>query len=550
MISSLKIENFALIDEVTIRFDKGFTVITGETGSGKSILLNALNLILGERANYSVIAKHSDKSIVEAEIDITGFGLNDFFLKNELDYFDQAIVRREITSKGRSRAFINDTPVQLSVLKTFSSQLIHIHSQYNTLELKDVDFQLKILDLLAGVLPEKEKFEIDFKRFVELKKQVSSLITLSGENQKNADYNAFQLNELTSLNLNQIEYDALIADLKKGENADEIRNTFSEVLSFLSDNSGVIDQIGQIKSSLSKRIDLDESIQVMAKRFDSISIELNDLSEEAELKLQELNFDPRKLDELIVKVDAYQRILQKHRLNKQSDLIELMNSLAENSLSNEDLQEKIIQLEEEIKSEDKRLTDKANQLHQKRLNAKSKIESDIKKALFELKLENTVLNFKLTQSEKLSLSGNSVLELLFSPNQGVEPVPVHQAASGGELSRVMLALQNLMSSKMKLRTMLFDEIDTGVSGDVAQKMGATLQKMGKEMQVIAITHLPQVAAKGAQHLKVTKGNVNGVTQTSVVELSLDERIEETARLMSGDVITSSAIENAKVLMEE
>ncbi len=550
MISSLKIENFALIDEVTIRFDKGFTVITGETGSGKSILLNALNLILGERANYSVIAKHSDKSIVEAEIDITGFGLNDFFLKNELDYFDQAIVRREITSKGRSRAFINDTPVQLSVLKTFSSQLIHIHSQYNTLELKDVDFQLKILDLLAGVLPEKEKFEIDFKRFVELKKQVSSLITLSGENQKNADYNAFQLNELTSLNLNQIEYDALIADLKKGENADEIRNTFSEVLSFLSDNSGVIDQIGQIKSSLSKRIDLDESIQVMAKRFDSISIELNDLSEEAELKLQELNFDPRKLDELIVKVDAYQRILQKHRLNKQSDLIELMNSLAENSLSNEDLQEKIIQLEEEIKSEDKRLTDKANQLHQKRLNAKSKIESDIKKALFELKLENTVLNFKLTQSEKLSLSGNSVLELLFSPNQGVEPVPVHQAASGGELSRVMLALQNLMSSKIKLRTMLFDEIDTGVSGDVAQKMGATLQKMGKEMQVIAITHLPQVAAKGAQHLKVTKGNVNGVTQTSVVELSLDERIEETARLMSGDVITSSAIENAKVLMEE
>ena len=550
MICSLRIENFALIDEVTIRFDKGFTIITGETGSGKSILLNALNLILGERANYSVIAKHSDKSIVEAEIDITGFGLNDFFQKNELDYFDQTIVRREITSKGRSRAFINDTPVQLSVLKTFSSQLIHIHSQYNTLELKDVDFQLKILDLLAGVLPEKEKFEVDFKRFIELKKKWSALLVLANENQKNADYNAFQLNELTSLNLNQIEYDVLIAELKKGENADEIRNTFSEVLSFLSDNSGVIDQIGQIQTALSKRIDLDDSIQGMAKRFDSISIELNDLSEEAEVKLQELDFDPRKLDELIVKVDAYQRILQKHRLNSQSDLIELMNSLSDNSLSNEDLQEKIIQLEEEIKSEEKRLTDKANQLHQKRLSAKSKIESDIKKELFELKLENTVLNFKLTQSEKLSLSGNSTLELLFSPNQGIEPVPVHQAASGGELSRVMLALQNLMSSKIKLRTMLFDEIDTGVSGDVAQKMGATLQKMGKEMQVIAITHLPQVAAKGAQHLKVTKGNVNGVTQTSVVELSLEEQIEEIARLMSGDVITSSAIENAKVLMEK
>ena len=550
MISSLRIENFALIDEVTIRFDKGFTVITGETGSGKSILLNALNLILGERANYSVIAKHSDKSIVEAEIDITGFGLNDFFQQNELDYFDQTIVRREITSKGRSRAFINDTPVQLSVLKAFSSQLIHIHSQYNTLELKDVDFQLKILDLLADVFTEKEKFEVDYKRFLVSKKELNELIRLSVENQKNADYNAFQLEELESLNLDQNKFDTLIADLKKGENADEIKNTFSEVLSFLGAGTGIIDQIGQIKSSLSKRIGLDDSIQQVFERFDSIEIELNDLSDEVESKLQELDFDPRKLDELISKVDVYQRVLQKHGLNDQDELLDLMNSLSAKTSSNEDVQERIKTLESELNVEEKRLTDKANQLHKKRLNAKSKIEKDIVKALAELKLENTVLIFKLSQSDKLSSSGNSELELLFSPNQGVEPVPVHQAASGGELSRVMLALQNLMSSKIKLRTMLFDEIDTGVSGDVAQKMGATLKKMGKEMQVIAITHLPQVAAKGAQHLKVTKGTVKGVTQTSVFELSLEDRINETARLMSGDTITSSAIENAKVLMQE
>ncbi len=550
MISSLRIENFALIDEVTIRFDKGFTVITGETGSGKSILLNALNLVLGERANYSVIAKHSDKSIVEAEIDITGFGLNVFFQENELDYFDQTIVRREITNKGRSRAFINDTPVQLNVLKAFSSQLIHIHSQYNTLELKDIDFQLKILDLLAGVLPEKEKFGSAYNDFVTLKKELFSLQTLSNENQKNKDYNLFQLNELKSLNLNEVNFELLISELKKGENAEEIRAAFSDVLSILNSNMGMIEQIGQVQSILSKKVDLDESIGELARRFDSISIELNDLSEEAESKLQDLNFDPRKLEEIIVKVDTYQRILQKHRLNSQEELIELMSSLSDLSSSNENVETKIEQLKADLLKKEKSLFEKANQLHQKRLSAKAKIEKDIEKALAELKLENTILNFKLTKSDKLTISGVSELELLFSPNQGIEPVPVHQAASGGELSRVMLALQNLMSSKIKLRTMLFDEIDTGVSGDVAQKMGATLKKMGKEMQVIAITHLPQVAAKGAQHIKVTKEIVNGVTQTSVIELSEGERIEETARLMSGDIITSSAIENAKVLMQE
>ncbi len=550
MINWLKIENFALIDEVTIHFDKGFSVITGETGSGKSILLNALNLILGERANFSVIAKHSEKSIVEAEINITGFGLEVFFQENELDYFDQTIVRREITKKGRSRAFINDTPVQLNVLKAFSSQLIHIHSQYNTLELKDVDFQLKILDLLADVFPLREKFAEDFKRFVDLKKELSSAKELLTESQKNADYNLFQLNELESLNLQSENYDALIDKVKKGENADEIRRTFSEALSFLEGERGVVELLAKVQNLLSKSVNLDASIESLAQRMQSITIEANDIQEELLTRLNEFEFDPRELDILVAKVDAYQRVLQKHRLNSQEELVDLMANLAQESISTDQLSEKINHLEHEVEREEKRLNESANRLHQKRLKAKEKIEKQIENALSELKLENTVLNFQLTQSEKLSLTGNSVLEMLFSPNKGVEPVPVHQAASGGELSRVMLALQNLMSSKIKLRTMLFDEIDTGVSGDVAQKMGATLKKMGNEMQVIAITHLPQVTAKGSQHFKVTKEVIDGRTKTSVVELSSVERIEEIARLMSGDKITSSAIENAKVLMQE
>ncbi len=549
MIRTLSIENFALIDAVRIDFNHGFSVITGETGSGKSILLNALNLILGERANFSVIGNRSDKSIVEAEIDIAGFGLEDFFKKNELDYFDRAIVRREIYKQGRSRAFVNDTPVQLSVLKAFTSQLIHIHSQYNTLELKDVHFQLKVLDVLANTQTERERFselmrsyQLNMKLLADKKERLTASFAQE-------DYNSFQLNELLELELDKTDYDGLQEEAKKGEHADEIRSGLGDLKTVLSGESGVLDQLNYVKSTLIKKVTYDPKLQELFKRLNSVLIEVEDISNDAEGALEKVDFDPRKLDEIITKLDTYNRIMQKHGATTQDDLAVLMEELRASSQSLGELEKEIQTLTEQTQQERLVLNDLANDLHDKRNNAIPSIEASIRQALAGLKLENTVLSFQLSRMEELNAWGNSTLEILFSPNVGIAPVPVHQAASGGELSRVMLALQSLMSSKVQLRTILFDEIDTGVSGDVAQKMGSTLKKMGSTMQVIAITHLPQVAAKGGQHLKVSKSISDGISTTSVIELSTEERIEETARLMSGDEINAAALENAKSLMQ-
>ena len=549
MISSLRIENFALIDSANIKFDSGFTVITGETGSGKSILLNALNLILGERANFSVIGNKGDKSFVEAELNIAKFGLEEFFTSNELDYFDKTIVRREISKSGRSRAFINDTPVQLSVLKAFSSQLIHIHSQYNTLELKDLSFQLKVLDVLANTSEMNLNYQREYAKYVFLKKAINDKKRTLEDSLSQADYNEFQLQELTALHLNDVDYDKTQIEVTKAENSDEIRQGFSSILQVLQGTDSITERITELISSLSKSVEFDSSLSEFKSRLETISVELNDIVDDSEQGARKVEFDPRKLDELISKIDNYNRILVKHRVNSQEELVTVFESLASSSISLTDLKNDILNLESSLLVDYENLSNLADELHQKRSTATNDIQNSIKKELGELKLENTELIFSLSKNTELNTTGISHLEILFSPNIGVDPVPVHQAASGGELSRVMLALQSLMSSKVKLRSMLFDEIDTGVSGDVAQKMGITLSKMGRGMQVIAITHLPQVAAKGTQHLKVIKKIIDGQTLSSVLELSSEERIKETARLMSGDQINDAAIENAKALMQ-
>lgn len=549
MISSLRIENFALIETALINFNSGFTVITGETGSGKSILLNALNLILGERANFSVIGNLSDKSIVEAELAIKGFGLESFFEEHELDYFDSTIVRREIHKQGRSRAFINDTPVQLNVLKAFSSQLIHIHSQYNTLELKEVDFQLKVLDVLAGTQKERLEFNNQLKSFVDEKRRLNKLKSELAEAVSQADYNAFQLNELEELNLSTNNFEAIQTELNQVENADEIRAGFGEIIDVFNSEDGVNDNLNVLKSSIARKAEFDQSLSSLSERINALLIEAQDLSAEAEDNLEKIEVNPLRIEELTLMLDSYNRILQKHNVTSQEDLLNLYNELSESSFQHGKLEEDIASLSNQIESKENELLALGNALHQKRAKAIPTIEKSLTQELSGLKLENTTLKFDLSESSEFNDFGTSKLQILFSPNLGIEPVPVHQAASGGELSRVMLALQSLMSSKVKLRTMLFDEIDTGVSGDVAQKMGATLKKMGRDMQVIAITHLPQVAAKGGQHLKVLKRIEGDKTKTFVSELNDKERVEETARLMSGDEINEAALDNAKALMQ-
>lgn len=548
MISSLRIENFALIDEVTIRFNSGFTVITGETGSGKSILLNAISLILGERANFSIIGDGKDKSIVEAEIDVAEFDLEGFFKAKELDYFDQCIVRREISKQGRSRAFINDTPVQLNTLRELTSQLVHIHSQYNTLELKDLSFQLNVLDILSGNKKRTQKYQYAFQAYEKNRRHLNDLKEKLSASASIADYNQFQLSELDELCLREIDYEKIQDDLSTAENADDIKLGYHELTEGLSGDRGILTILQTIANSLSKTANLDKGLKELHDRLESVLIELTDLSAEAEGGLENVEVDPLRLMQLTESMNAYNKAVQKHNILSQQDLINYWTELKSSSISGEELKGQVELLELQLKREHKSLHDQCEILHNERLKAIPEIELSIKIALEALKLVDTELIFRLTKLEVLSDTGNSKLEIYFSPNAGIAPVPVHRAASGGELSRVMLALQSLISAKTKLRTIFFDEIDTGVSGDVAQKVGNTLMKMGQGMQVIAITHLPQVAAKGGQHLKVNKSNIDGKTQSFVYELTMEERIEETARLMSGDEINSAALENAKALM--
>ncbi|MEJ6801926.1 MAG: DNA repair protein RecN [Crocinitomicaceae bacterium] len=548
MIKSLRIENFALIDSVNIQFDGGFTVITGETGSGKSILLNALNLILGERANFSVIGELKDKSVVEAEIDISGFNMKNFFKANQLDYFDLTIVRREIYKQGRSRAFINDIPVQLNILKELTGGLIHIHSQYNTLELKDKDFQIRLLDVLAGTLKKRTQFQNVFAGYQLKKKELTERLLLLAESSSKIDYDSFQLTELQALDLDNIDYEAMKQELSKFENADELLASFGALLNLLEMDGGVLQQLGQVNTTLEKNASIDPVLSDLQKRVASVLIELKDISSEAEEQSGSISIDPKQLVELSSKLDSFNKATFKHRVQNQEELLHLMEDLNGSSYDLAQLEGDIARLTNEIQLEEAKLIELGEVLHNERKKSIPEIETRITKSLNELKLVNTILEFRLSKELKLTKFGTSNLEIYFSPNVGLPPVPIHHAASGGELSRVMLALQSLMSRKIQLQTILFDEIDTGVSGDVAQKIGQTLKSMGAGMQVIAITHLPQVAAKGEQHLSVSKAIIDGRTQSSVIELDMAARIEETARLMSGDEINEAALANAKALM--
>lgn len=550
MLKQLNVRNFALIQQATLVFDKGYTVITGETGSGKSILLNALQLILGERADYKVIGANGDKAIVEATFNIHQNVFSNFFAENDIDFEQETIVRREITQQGKSRAFINDTPVQLSILKNFTEQLVSIHSQYNTLDLKRKDFQIQTLDILADTTVFQKEYQ---KKYTELK-SIAKLIEKEKETfsqlERDKDYNDFQLTELTELNIEKNNFSLLEENLTKIENSSEIQQLTSEALSRLTVENGVIEQLQLIKSTLSRLIRIDKSADAIENRVQSIIIELKDIESELTKAIDSTgNENEEQKLQLVELLDKYNRIVQKHRCSSQEELKEVYLKLKESALNTEEIAQRISQLESEYQELVKQTTELAKQLHQKRLNAIESIEQAIVKSLIDLKLPDTQLKFSLEQSNELNNNGNSILRLLFSANKGFSPIEIEKAASGGELSRVMLALQQLISEKSLLPTIFFDEIDTGVSGDVAQKIGNLLQQMGKTMQLFAISHLPQVAAKATHHFKVDKTSNDKLTLTTIRSLNENERIEEVARLMSGETINEAAISNAKALMK-
>ena len=546
MVKLLRIDNFVLIDRVELLLDKGFTVITGETGSGKSILLNAINLLLGERADFSVIGKKSNKSFVEASFEMEARFI-DFFTTHDLDQNSEIIVRREIVKDGKSRAFINDTPVQLTVLKELTSQLLSVNSQFNTYDLRSNQYQMELFDDMANTSLLRKKYTKNYLNWKSSNLLLSKLEEKRTELLKQNDYNQFLLEELAQLDLLNTDFSEFESVLKRIENADFIRDIAIQLSNF-SEENGPYAVLNSVLFKLEKVGDVDPKMKQFQGQLKAILIELKELMNEAENLVNGLEVDPEEQQKILKKVDEYNRQLSKHRFSNQSQLVELWTKLSHNSLDNKLLDEEIHVLMTENNALYASLQLNAKELHEKRIAAATTLEELLQKILMELKLMETKLSFDLLATDTLKENGTSELKILFSANKGMSMVPIEKAASGGEMSRVMLALQKIISEKRKLPTILFDEIDTGVSGEVAEKIGILLRNMGENLQLIAITHLPQVSAKANHHFKVEKDTDDNGAQTYVKRLKSDEIAIEIARLMSGEIITTEAILTAKNLM--
>lgn len=546
MLQLLRIDNFVLIDRVELSLDSGFTVITGETGSGKSILLNAINLLLGERADFTVIGKKSNKSFVEALFDMEE-RFEVFFLKNDLDQMPTITVRREIVKDGKSRAFINDTPVQLSILKELTSLLLSVNSQFNTYDLRSSQYQIELFDDMADTSTLRMNYTKEYHSWKSTSNTIQKLEEKRREQDLQNDYNLYLLEELGQLELNNTDFAAYELILNRMENADLIRELALEITNF-SEENGVYTIMNSVVSKIEKISGVDPKMRQVQSQLKAILSELKEVINDAQYLTDDTESNPAELQTILKRVDEYNRQLNKHRFTSQQQLTELWETLKNANQHNEALGEEIASLIKENAKKELELHNAADNLHKKRSAAAQVIEKELSLILSDLKLKETKLTFELYPSTTLKENGGSDLNMLFSANKGMVLVPIEKAASGGEMSRVMLALQKIISEKRKLPTILFDEIDTGVSGDVAEKIGVLLRSMGKNRQLIAITHLPQVSAKANHHVKVEKDNQGLATQTQVRKLPENEIVVEIARLMSGEVITTEAILAAKNLM--
>lgn len=546
MLKKLTVNNFALIENAVIELEEGFTVITGETGSGKSILLGALKLILGERADYSVIRDDSSKTVVEAIFDIKKSKLKPFFDNNDLDYWEETIIRREINSSGKSRAFINDTPVQLNLLKSLTENLIHIHSQHHTLDLKNKSYQLNIIDTIAENDELLGKLKLKFEDLKVKKNELESLKQKRSQIQLEAEFNQFQLEELRKLDLDQKDYSLVEQEVQRSEEYEAIKNGYQSIADVINGDEGVLSNLNFLRKNIQVK---DDRLNELLERIESSRIELYDIVSVAEDDLSDLDINPDKLSELVAELDGYNAALRKHNFTDQNQLIELRDKLASEFSESENIDETIVDFESKTVKLLSEAKEVALEISKRRKRISPQLEKDVKHFLTKLKLNDASIKFEIMEGE-LTVNGVDEASLYFAPNMGMAPQLIEKSASGGELSRLMLVLQYILSQKKQLPTVIFDEIDTGVSGEVAQKIGDHLKQMGAHMQLLAITHLPQVASRGGNHIRVEKQKVNGTTKTVLNVLTKDERIEEIAKLMSGSEINQAAIDNAKNLMSE
>jgi DNA repair protein RecN (Recombination protein N) len=549
MILSLHIKNYALINELAINFEKGFTIITGETGAGKSILLGALNLIAGQRADTNVLLNKEEKCIVEAEFDISKLNLKDFFELNDLDFQKKSIIRREIGSNGKTRAFINDTPVNLALLKELSQHLIDIHSQHQSLEINEKNTQLSYLDIVAEHENAVDEYSTIFTKYKTYQNQLLKLVDHEKQLRKDFDYFLFQWQEIDELKLEINEIKSLKSELAVINHAEEIKLNLAKVNQLLSQTEiNAIAQLNEGKNILSSVAKYDEELIDLQKRLNSAVIELKDIDAEIENKLEIINFDPERLNFLNERISQIERLMRKHQVQKEEELIALKNEFESKLQGVDSAAIEIEKLNLKIKEIEASLSKNALLLRKQRNLSIPIFEKTVTAILVQLGMPDAQFIIKLTPISNYSQTGCDEVEFLFSANKGVAPASLQKVASGGELSRIMLAVKSIIAKQKTLPSILFDEIDTGVSGDVAAKMAIILKELSINLQVISITHLPQIASKGHHHWYVFKNNEKQQTTTHIKILNAEERINEIAKMLSNEKMSAAAVSNAKELL--
>ena len=549
MLSRIFIQNFALIDSLEITLNKGLQVITGETGAGKSIILGALRLILGERADVKSIQSSETKSVVEAEF-IVNDHFKSFFEENDLDFDINTVIRREILPTGKSRAFINDVPVTLETLKILSSKLIDIHSQFETSNLFDEEYQFKMIDGLSKNKTLIFNYQEDFFAYKKLVKELADYKIQLSEGNKENDYKNFLLEELTELNLDEFDLEDIQNQLSRQENAETIVENLSLIFTKMDQEEiGVLDSLLDIKNKLAKVAALSHQYSKLNQRFEENFVELKDLVFDLQNEAENMETSPETLVDLTVQLNKMNALFLKHKVNSVAELIEIRDQLEREQTGFADLENVISKLEKKIETASEKLEKTAAILSE---NRKKSIPNFVKKTeqlLHQLGLEKAKIEIQLTPLENLSAFGKEHIQLLFQANSGFPLKPIQTAISGGERSRVMLSIKKLMAENAELPTLILDEIDTGVSGKVAEEIGNVMKEMSENMQLIVITHLAQVAAKGNNNYKVLKREISGKTQSTIIPLDQEEKLQEIAQLLSGSKITEAAISQAKELMK-
>ena len=550
MLKSLFIQNFVLIDNLDIRFDQGFSVITGETGAGKSIILGALSLVLGQRADGKSIKQGADKCVIEAIFDVSKYQLESFFLGNDLEYDSEScILRRELYASGKSRAFVNDSPVSLAILRELGTKLIDIHSQHQNLLLGDNRFQLRVVDVMAENEILLILYKKEYTRYQGLRKELSALKERAAQSKQEEDYVRFQLDQLEEANLQPDEQDELEQEQETLSHAEEIKSSLYRVSSCLDgEEQGVVSLLKESLSSMDALERYFPRAKEIAERLRSAYIDLNDLASEMEGLIEDVEFNPDRLTWVNERLDTLYALQQKHRVSSIGELIALRDQFRAQLADIDSFDEQIAALEKQVQDSYKELLQQASVLSEQRKIASVAFAQQLVQMVAPLGMPHTRFQVDVVPRKEPESDGMDEVRFMFSANKSMALQPVAQTASGGEISRLMLCIKAMIAGFTALPTIIFDEVDTGVSGDIADKMGHIMQDLGSKMQVFAITHLPQIAAQGEAHYFVYKEDVQDRTVTRIRPLNKEERVREVARMLSGSALTEASLANAKDLL--